>query len=177
LGSSFFKTSEYRKEEVLTLHYRMLLWSASALIVMLDIGNTLFWFRGMTSFAAASMVSFLYFTQSILNRKIKYDRLIYIYSVIAVSVTLLTNLIIPNADNVNGVLKYTLSPLVYLVAGPSYIVMAVCLIRLMESARSTNDENQVTRFTILVVAVACVLIEEVSTLRNWGNILSMSPRT
>lgn len=136
----------------------MLLWSISALIVMLDIGNTLFWFRGMTAFAAISMVSFFYFTQSITNQKIRYVRFIYTYSFIAVFVTLFTTLVIPSAEIVNGVLTYKLNSLVYFVAGPSYIVMVFCLIRLMQSARSTNDENQVTRFTLFVIAVVFILL-------------------
>jgi len=136
----------------------MLLWSSSALIVLLDIGNTLFWLRGMTSFAAASMVTFFYFTQSILNQKINNARFVYLYGIFAVFITQFTNLVIPSAEIVDGVLKYVLNPLVYLVAGPSYIVMVFCLVRLMSSARSTNDENQVTRFSFFVVAIVFILI-------------------
>jgi putative nucleotidyltransferase with HDIG domain len=136
----------------------MLLWSLSALIVLLDMGNFIFWFRGMTTFATASMIAFLYFTQSIINKKVRYTRFVYLYGLAAMLVCQFTNLVIPYADIQNGNLVFNLTPWIYVVAGPSYIVMLVCLILLMQSARQTKDENQVTRFNLFVIAVLFILI-------------------
>lgn len=157
LAVAFSKPQNTVKRRFLLYIACMLLWSISALVVLLDIGDTLFWFRGMTSFAAASMVSFLYFTQSILNQKIKGARFVYIYGFFAVLITQFTGLAIPSADVINGGLVYEFSPLIYLVAGPSYVVMVFCLFKLMQSVRSTNDENQVTRFSFFVIAVIFIL--------------------
>ncbi len=120
----------------------MIFWSISSLIVLLDIGNTLFWFRAMTSCAVASMVMLFHFTQATLNHKMKFDRWVYGYGIIAILVNQFTSLVTPGADLVNGSVVYEFTPWVGVVAGPSYIVMIICMIQLLRSARLTNDETQ-----------------------------------
>ncbi|MBM3138065.1 MAG: hypothetical protein FJZ98_07740, partial [Chloroflexi bacterium] len=55
----------------------MLVWSTAALLVLLDLGHTEFWFRLMTSGAVASMIALFYFTQAVINREFKGASLVY----------------------------------------------------------------------------------------------------
>jgi len=50
----------------------MVIWSIAAYIVLQDLGNTIFWFRLMTSSALASMIALFYFTQAVIIKKIKF---------------------------------------------------------------------------------------------------------
>ena len=136
----------------------MMLWSLSALVSLLDLGNMLFWFRGMTSFAVASMISFLYFTQSVVNQKIKHDRFVYLYGYVAIYITQFTDLVVPYAFMQNGELIFELTDWIYIIAGPSYIVMVACLVLLLRSARDSRDENQITRFTLFSISVLFILL-------------------
>ncbi len=136
----------------------MFFWSISALFVLLDIGSTLFWFRGMTSFAIVSMVALFHFTQSTLNQKMKIGRLVYAYGFLAILFNQFTDLVTPYAEIVDSKLIYEFSVWVILVAGPSYVVMLLCLIRLLGSARYSENENQITRFSLFAVAIIFVLV-------------------
>jgi putative nucleotidyltransferase with HDIG domain len=136
----------------------MFLWSFAALLVLLDYGDTLFWFRMMTSSAVASMIALFYFTQATLNQKMKIAKIVYPYGILAILVNQFTNLVTPYANIVDGVLLYTMTGWASVVAGPSYVIMLLCLFRLMQSARLSQDENQVARFNFFSLAILFVLI-------------------
>ena len=136
----------------------MFFWSAASLLVLLDYGDTLFWFRGMTSSAIASMIAMFYFTQAALNQKMKIGKIVYPYGLFAIFLNQFTNVVTPFANMVDGELVYTMTGWVAVAAGPSYIVMLLCLFRLLQSARSSQDENQITRFSLFSLAILFVLI-------------------
>lgn len=136
----------------------MLVWSVAALIVMRDFGNTLFWFRFMTSSALASMTALFYFTQSVVIKKFRFANLIYLYGIAAILINQFTSTVTPYAEIVNGELSYEMNPLVALVAGPSYLVMLFAAFQLIWNTRATKDETQYARFVLLAVAIVFVLI-------------------
>jgi len=135
----------------------MFSWSVASLLVLLDYGDTLFWFRMMTSSAVASMIALFYFTQSTLNQKMKIGKIVYPYGFLAILVNQFTNLVTPYANMVDGELVYTMTGWASVVAGPSYIIMLLSLLRLMQSARISQDETQVTRFNLFSLAILFVL--------------------
>ncbi len=134
----------------------MIFWSISSFIVLMDIGNTLFWFRAMTSCAVASMVMLFHFTQATLNQKMKFGNWIYYYGIAAILINQFTSIVTPSADLVNGSVVYEFTPWVAIVAGPSYMVIIFSMIKLLQSARQTNDESQVTRFLYFVIAILLI---------------------
>ncbi len=146
----------------------MILWSISALIILLDLGNTLIWFRSMTSFALASMIALFHFTLPILNQKLKISRFIYVYGFLAIAVNQFTNLVTPSADMIEGSLVYAFTDWMALVAAPSVIIMMLCLFNLMKSARQSRDENQVARFALFVLAIALILLGGVLNFTDLG---------
>ena len=136
----------------------MIFWSIASLIVLLDLGNTLIWFKAMTSFALASMIALFHFTQTILNQKMKIAQVVYIYGFIAITINQFTSIVTPSADMIGGALVYEFTDWMVVIAAPSMLIMILCLFHLMRSAKQTRDENQVTRFTLFVLAITIVLV-------------------
>ncbi len=136
----------------------MFFWSAASLMVLLDIGDTLIWFRSMTSFAVASMIALFYFTQATLGQKMKIGKFVYPYGFLAIILNQFTSIVTPYANMVNGDLIYTMTAWVAIAAGPSYVIMLLCLFRLIQSARISQDENQITRFNLFSLAILFVLL-------------------
>ena len=104
------------------------------------------------------MVALFYFTQSTLSQKMKIGKIIYAYGFLAIIVNQFTNLVTPFANMVDGELVYTMTSWVAVAAGPSYIIVLLCLFRLVQSARISQDENQVTRFNLFSLAILFVLV-------------------
>ncbi len=127
-------------------------------MVLLDIGDTLIWFRSMTSFAVASMIALFYFTQATLGQKMKIGKFVYPYGFLAIILNQFTSIVTPYANMVNGDLIYTMTAWVAIAAGPSYVIMLLCLFRLIQSARISQDENQITRFNLFSLAILFVLL-------------------
>lgn len=146
----------------------MFLWSVASMFVLLDIGNTLIWFRTMTTFALASVLSLYHFTVPILNQKMRFTRFVYIYSIVGILLNQFTSLVTPSADIVNGSVIYEFTPFMAMVAGPNSIILFVCIYQLMRSARISKDETQVTRFTLFVLAIIMVIIGSSLNLTKLG---------
>jgi putative nucleotidyltransferase with HDIG domain len=112
----------------------------------------------MTSFAVASMIALFYFTQATLSQKMKIGKFVYPYGFLAIILNQFTNIVTPYANMVDGELVYTMTNWVAIAAGPSYIIMLLCLFRLIQSARISQDENQITRFNLFSLAILFVLL-------------------
>ena len=137
----------------------MVLWSIGALIVLLDLGNTTYWFRLMSSGAILSMVALFYFTQSVVAIPVKtWANGIYIFGFAAFFINLLTNLVTPQAEIINGELVYELRPWIVLLAAPGYLVVIFSAFQLFKSARTTEDETNISRYVILIIAISIVLL-------------------
>ena len=137
----------------------MVVWSTGALIVLINVGNTTFWFRLMSSGAILSMVALFYFTQSVVAKPIKsWSNIIYVFGFIAFWINLLTNVVTPQAEIVNGELLYELRPWIVLLAAPGYLVVIFSAFQLFSSARTTEDETNISRYVILILAIIIVLI-------------------
>lgn len=95
----------------------MVVWSLAAFIVLQNVGDTLFWFRLMTSSALASMIALFYFTQAAVTKKIRIATYIYIYSLVAILVIQFTHWVISYAEIINGELIYEFTLFVGIVAG------------------------------------------------------------
>jgi hypothetical protein len=98
----------------------MVIWSLSALLVLVDVGRVQFWFRMMIFAAIGSMVAIFYFVQTILSRNRKWARWIFWYGGISMLISLFTDLVAHDVAIQGGVLSYEFSPFVVLFAGPGY---------------------------------------------------------
>ncbi len=147
----------------------MLVWSIGALVVLLNFGDTTFWFRLMSSGAILSMVALFFFTQSVVTKPLKnWANIIYIFGFVAFWVNLLTGLVTPNAEIINGELVYELRPWIILLATPGYFVVILSVNQLFKSARATEDETNVSRYVILIIAIIIVLLGGVFNFTELG---------
>jgi len=147
----------------------MLIWSFGALMVQIDLGNTIIWFRLMTASAIASMITLFYFTQGVVNNPLKaWAHVIYYYGFVAITISFLTNLVVTHASVINGELKYEFQPWVALVAGPAYIVMVFNLYQLFRSSKESRDETQTTRYLLLIIAIIVILLGGSSNFSDLG---------
>ena len=146
----------------------MFLWSATSMIVLLDIGDTLFWFRTMTSFALASVLSVYHFTLPILNHELRYEKFVYFYSIVGILINQFTSLVTPSADIINGSVIYEFTPFMAMVAGPNYIILFICIYHLMRSAQNSKDETQITRFALFGMAIGMIILGNTLNLTDLG---------
>ena len=147
----------------------MLVWSIGALVVLLNFGDTTFWFRLMSSGAILSMVALFFFTQSVVTKPLKdWANIIYVFGFVAFWVNLLTGLVTPHAEIINGELVYELRPWIILLATPGYLVVILSVIQLFKSARATEDETNVSRYVILIIAIIIVLVGGVFNFTELG---------
>ncbi len=135
----------------------MVIWSIAAYIVLQDFGNTIFWFRLMTSSALASMIALFYFTQAVIIKKIKFAWIIYLYGLAAILINQFTPLVTPYAEIINGELAYKFSDYIIVVAGPAYLVMVLSIIQLLRNTRTTRDDIQSSRYSFFAVAIIIIL--------------------
>ena len=137
----------------------MVFWSFGAFMVMVDYGNTTFWFRFMGAGGVASMIALFYFTQGVVHNPLRdWSRIIYIFGFVAIAVSLFTNLVLPRASIINGELDYELSSLLALVAGPGFLLIIFSIFQLYRSSKESRDETQTTRYTLLIIAIIVVIV-------------------
>ena len=137
----------------------MVFWSLGAFMVMVDYGNTTFWFRFMGAGGVTSMITLFYFTQGVVDNPLKaWSHIIYTYGFVALTVSLFTNLVMPHASIINGELNYELSPLIALVAGPGFLLIIFSIFQLYRSSKESRDEAQVTRYVLLIIAIIVVIV-------------------
>ena len=147
----------------------MVFWSFGAFIVLVDYGNTTFWFRLMTSGAIASMITLFYFTQEVVHNPLKvWPRVIYIFGFLAIIVSLFTNLVIPYASTIHGEVSYEFQPWIALVAGPGYLIMLFSIFQLFRGSRESRDETHTTRYVLLILAIIVILVGGASNFVGLG---------
>jgi putative nucleotidyltransferase with HDIG domain len=142
----------------------MFIWSVSALIILGLFGNAVVWFRILVAAAILSMISLFYFVQTLLAQRRWWTHLVFWYGILAISVTLFTNLVVENAYIDSGHLVYFYNPLIVLVAGPGYGLNIFSLVELIRGYNRTDSNVQRTRFWYLIVAIGMILTVSVI---NW----------
>ena len=75
----------------------MLIWSLSAFLVLVGVGEVLLWFRLMIFATIGSMVAIFYFVQAILARQRKWTPWVFWYGGISMLICLFTDLVVNSA--------------------------------------------------------------------------------
>lgn len=138
--------------------FTMAVWSLAALVIRFSAESTIFWFRMMTSGALASMLALFQFVQDVLYKKYKITPLIYLYGVISIFLVQFTPWAIPYAAINNGSLAYDFTALVYVIAGPGYLLMIFNWVTLYLAFRNSNDSTQKNRFKFLLLGISIIII-------------------
>jgi len=135
----------------------MLIWSLAAFLVLQDFGNTVFWFRLMTSSAIASMVALFYFTQAAVMKRFRIAPYIALYGLAAILINQFTNRLTIYADIINSELVFQNSQYIGIVAGPASLAMLFSIYQLLRHTRTTKDETQYARYSLFAVAIIIIL--------------------
>lgn len=131
----------------------MMVWSISALLVLLDLPSLLFWFRLMTASGIGAIASIFYFTQTMLKKKRWWVKYALFYSIVSMGLGLFTDLIIKTASMRANTLEYQFSPWVPIFAGPNWILLIYSVIELILEYRKTNDVVHRNRLTYLILGI------------------------
>ncbi len=136
----------------------MTLWSLSAFLVLVETRNSILWMRMLSASAIAFMVSAYYFIDTILEERTAFSRYVIFYGVISIILSLFTNLVMIEANVVNGELDYKLNDFVYFISGPSYLLLIYSIFRLIRSYRKSTDANQRNRLIYLTAALSLIIL-------------------
>ncbi|MGV8025948.1 MAG: HD domain-containing phosphohydrolase [Anaerolineaceae bacterium] len=146
----------------------MALWKFSAIFVVGQLGDIYFWFRMMTVSSVMSLIGSHQFVQTILPKKTNWDRWIYIYILIAVTTTLLTNWVVSYAYMNGTELVYAFTPLVGLVAGPGYALMLYNTYRLFKGYHQARSPQIRNRLKYLILGFIFIIIGSIFNFTDLG---------
>ena len=146
----------------------MFIWSLAALLVDTETGDTFFWFKVMSSGAVVSMLGMFHFVQTMLPHKVKWESWVYVYGVLAVILTMSGNLVIDAVWFQDGILNYTFTMLLPLVAGPSYLLIIFTIYELAQVYRQAKDAIQSNRYRYLFIALALIPIGSLTNFTPLG---------
>ncbi len=136
----------------------MTLWSLSALLVLVDTARATIWMRLLSASAMTVMVSTYYLIETIVDTKTILSRYVIFYGIISASLTLFTNLAIPEAYVINSEVVYTFGILMYFLIGPSYLLLIYSIFRLTKNYQQTKDAIQRNRLLYLIIALSLIVL-------------------
>ncbi len=136
----------------------MLFWSLGSFMIHSGIGNTLLWFRLMSSVGLASIIMLFRFVQTVLNRRKRWAEWAYLYFVIIAALSLFTPLVFPSASIENGELIYELGLLALLLSPPIYALYLFSLFELAQAYRRSEDIMQRNRLRYLMLGLGFVIV-------------------
>jgi signal transduction histidine kinase len=135
----------------------MFLWALGSFMVHSEVGNTLFWFRMMSSAGLASIIALFNFVQTELNRPRRWAEWVYLALWILIAGSLFTDLFFPSAAIVDGELTYEFSTLALIFAPPLYGLYLFGLIELASAYRRSEDRVERNRLRYLMLGTGLVI--------------------
>ena len=146
----------------------MALWMLSAVVVVEQLGDVYFWFRMMTISSVVSMIGIHRFVELIVPEKKNWDRAIIVYVVGVVLITLSTNWVVSYAYMNGSELVYSFTPLVGLVAGPSYALMLYNTYRLINGYQLARNPQIRNRYKYLITGLFFVIFGSIFNFTDLG---------
>jgi len=132
----------------------MVIWSLSALLVLVDIPRTTLWFRFMSASGLATFVTIFNFVQHILNKRKKWSHVVLLYGFLACILTMSTSLVIVSATVAGGVVEsWAEGPLLGVLVGPGYLVGLYSMYELIRGYRETIDLVRRNRLWYLIFGI------------------------
>ncbi|MGD0611921.1 MAG: HD domain-containing phosphohydrolase [Anaerolineales bacterium] len=146
----------------------MMLWSLSAFVVFIGWRDLSFWFRLMLVSSLASSITLFHFVEVMLDRRWSWAGWVYFYGVLAIFAGLIPNFMVYNVSMNSGGLTYEFTPLLYLVAGPGFILYLFCLAQIIQSAATTRDPYQHNRLRYLYIGLLVVVLTSITDFTPLG---------
>jgi len=144
-------------------------WSVSAFLTISGFGNVLSWFKVMSASPIAMMLSIFFFVQTLFGRRRKWAPLTIVYGILAILITLFTNLVVQSASlNQAGELHYELGLYFLLVAGPGYSLIFISLSDLIRGYIRTHDAHQRDRIRYLMLGFSITILASLTNFTKFG---------
>ena len=145
----------------------MFVWSMCAVFIFDQVGSALIWFRVMVAAGLVSMLGLFYFTQALFAKSRRWTPQIFWFALVALSMTLFSDLVVKSAYLENGFVVYSYHPLMLLVVLPGYSLAIFSLVELIRGYRTTHHDLQRTRLRYLIIAISLILSV---SLVNWTDL-------
>lgn len=147
----------------------MSVWSVSAFLTISGFVNVLPWFKVMAASPIAMMLTIFFFVQTLFGFRRKWARLTIVYGILAILITLFTNLVVKSASlDQAGELHYQLGLYFLLVAGPGYSLIFVSLNDLIQGYIRTHDAHQRDRIRYLVIGFSITILASLVNFTKFG---------
>lgn len=134
----------------------MTVYALSAFFLLVDVSHSLPWMRIFASSGIPIMISLFSFTQSIIDKKNRWTRYVFVYGVIGIILSLSTNLVIKSAFIEESTIHYEFGKGFLLISGPSYLLVMYSMYLLVRSYQSSQDVIQRNRLLYLIVALSII---------------------
>ena len=123
----------------------------------------------MTGSPMAMLLAIFFFVQTLFGFRRKWAPLTIVYGILAILITLFTNLVVQSASlDQAGRLHYELGLLFLLVAAPGYTLFVVCVSDLIRGYNRTHDAHQRNRIRYLVIGFSITILASVTNLTKLG---------
>jgi putative nucleotidyltransferase with HDIG domain len=134
----------------------MALWSLSGFFAFVDKNHSTTWMRIYAAVAMTVMMSLFFFTQAIIERKIKWLRYVIYYGLVGIVLCLSTDLVVLDAYVEEGAILYNWGRGFALIAGPSYMLVIYSIYLLIDNRIKSIDAIQRNRLLYLIIAIILV---------------------
>jgi len=132
----------------------MIAWSISAFMSTSGLVRVLPWFKAMAASPIIMMLSIYFFVQTLFGLRPKLARIMILYGIIAIGLTLKTDIVVQEAFLIEtGDLFYQLGPFFWVVAVPGYVLMILSIIELIRGYQSSLDLNHRNRIRYLLIGL------------------------
>ena len=161
LATTFSKSATQIQERKTFRTYltMMMLWSLSAFLLLSEIDNhTTFWFRMMAFGAVGSAVTLIRFVRTVTAKRWVWINWVYIYGVASFILILFTPLAVKSAVMQDMEVLYEFGPLLFVIAGPGYLLNIFSLLQLVKRFRENDDVTIRNRLRYLILGFAIILI-------------------
>jgi len=148
----------------------MFVWSISGFMVVSGLVTVQPWFRMMAAAGIAMGISVFNFVETLISRRFHWSPLIYWYGIVAILLSLFTNLVVKNAFlDETGAFYYEFHPAIAFIALPGYSLLFVSLWEIVKAYRLIDNAAQRNRFRYLILAIIIIIIGTLTNFTNFGN--------
>jgi putative nucleotidyltransferase with HDIG domain len=132
----------------------MFIWSLSAFITLSGLTDPQPWFNIFAAAGLAHSLAIFYFVQALFSLRRKWAPYLFWYGLIAITLSLIPEMVFQSvALAEDGTILYKFSPLIVVVAGPSFAFMVYSFYELIRRARATTHEVERNRLRYLIIGL------------------------
>lgn len=136
----------------------MAIYSLTGFFLLIDVSHSLTWMRFFAATGIPLAISMFFFTQTIVEEKVRYAWLVFVYGLISIILSLATDLIISSAEIIESTVHSVNGPGFIILAGPSGFLVLYSIFLLTRSFLKSRDVVQRNRLLYLIIALAIIPI-------------------